>query len=225
MQKDAIGTQEKGDGQSGGTESGSERVTFSLDQQAKVQGLIDEAYRKAYSKAQRARTSTDELDRMKSEIEGLKSEKKKLELMKTISRYNVVDAEEIAELLDNKVRMDEAGNIMVVNDTGSGRINDSGHPMGVDEYLGEWLSSRPHHLRVNGTTGAGSRGAGFRGSGAARYSLSDPASWQSMPREDLDRFLKEGIDVYGSAGQVYRFRDVRNPFLDARKRKFRNVAG
>lgn len=225
MQKDAIGRPENDDGHKNATDAGSTKVTFTAEQQTKVQELIDDAYRKAYSKAHRATAPAEEVERMSAEIDGLKREKKKLELMKAISRYNVVDAEEIAELMESRVRMDEAGNISIVNRSGSRKINESGHPMGMEEYLGEWLSARPHHLRVNGATGAGSRGAGFRASGAASYSLTDPSSWQRMPREDLDRFMREGIDVYGSAGQVYRFKDVKNPFLDARKRRFRSSAG
>jgi len=45
-----------------------------------------------------------------------------------------------------------------------------------------------------------------------------------MPREDLERIMKEGINVQGTAGQTYRFRDVKNPFLEARRRKFHSAA-
>jgi len=223
MRSDEIKTPEKGESYGDGGENISGRVVFNSEQQAKVQELIDDSYRKAFAKAQRTRSSGEDVDGLRREIEGLKEEKKKLALLKAVSKYNVVDGEEIVKLLEDRVRMDDEGHVIVVNSSGSAKINDGGYPVGVDDYLSQWLSDRPHHLRSSGGAGAGSHGVGFdHGSGSIR-NLGDPTSWQSMPREDLDRYLREGINVHGSAGQVYRFRDVKNPFLDARKRRFSSV--
>ena len=54
-----------------------------------------------------------------------------------------------------------------------------------------------------------------------RQNTEDPEAWRKMPREDLDRHLEGGITVNGSAGQVYRFKDIKNPFIEARKRRFK----
>jgi hypothetical protein len=205
-------------------EAGSEssKVTFSHEQQAKVQGLIDDAYRKAYAKAQRSRTSSEEVERLAGEVERLREDKKTALLYRAISRHNVVDAEEVTKLIGDRVRVDEDGNVTVVNGSGSAKINGGGHPMGIDEYLADWLGTRPHHLRSAGSAGAGSQRAGFGLNGKFNFNLSDPSVWRSMPREDLDRYLAEGVNVYGSSGQVYKFRDVKNPFLEARKRRFQS---
>lgn len=212
---------DSGDGRTGTTGGESSRVVFNPEQQAKVQDLIDEAYRKAYSKAMKARSGNDEVERLKGEVTRLKGDKMMAELYRSISRHNVVDAEEVAKLLNDRVRMDEDGNLRVVNSSGNIRINPAGQPVSLDEYLDEWLASRPHHLRSSGGPGAGSHGARFGWKGTLNFNLSDPGSWRSMPRENLEKLLNEGVNVYGSAGQVYRFKDVRNPFLEARKRKFR----
>ncbi len=220
MQSSEIKTPEKGESYDNGSENASGRVVFNSEQQARVQELIDDSYRKAFAKAQRTRSSGEDVEGLRREIEGLKEEKKKLALLKAVSKYNVVDGEEIVKLLEDRVRMDDEGHVIVVNSSGSAKINDAGYPVGMDDFLSQWLSDRPHHLRSAGGSGAGSHGAGFdHGNGRTR-SLGDPSSWKSMPREDLDRYLREGINVHGSAGQVYRFRDVKNPFLDARKRRF-----
>lgn len=92
--------------------------------------------------------------------------------------------------------------------------------MSIDEHVADWLGARPHHLRSAGSAGGGSQRAGLGLNGKFNYNLTDPSVWKSMPREDLDRYLAEGINIYGSAGQVYKFRDVKNPFLEARKRRF-----
>ncbi|MFQ5428518.1 MAG: hypothetical protein ACE5EZ_06005 [Thermodesulfobacteriota bacterium] len=220
MQSSEIKTPDNSESFGNASEKASGKVLFNSEQQAKVQELIDDSYRKAFAKAQRTRSSGEDVEGLRREIEGLKEEKKKLALLKAVSKYNVVDGEEIVKLLEEKVRMDDEGNVIVVNSSGSAKINDAGYPVGMDDFLSQWLSERPHHLRSGSGSGAGSHGVGFDHGNTMTRSLGDPSSWQSMPREDLDRYLREGINIHGSAGQVYRFRDVKNPFLDARKRRF-----
>ena len=210
----------EGDGRTG---EDARKVTFFPEQQARVQELIDEAYRKAYSKAQKARGGAEEVEKLKGEVERLKEERKTSSLLKTISRHSVVDVEEVAELVKGRVRLEEDGSLRVLGESGAVKINPSGQPATIDEFIADWLSERPHHLRAAGGIGAGSQGARFGGSGV-KQNLTDPASWRTMPREDLDRLLNEGVSVQGSAGQTYRFRDVKNPFLEARRRKFNSAA-
>ncbi len=201
-------------------EGESSKMSFSREQQVKIQGLIDDAYRKAYSKAQRSKVSSQEVDRLTSEVETLKEDKKMGLLYRSISRQNVVDAEEVAKLISGNVSVDDDGNVTVVNDSGSVKINGGGYPMGIDEHVSDWLGARPHHLRSAGSAGGGSQRAELGFNDRSSHNLTDPSVWQSMPREDLDRYLSEGVNIYGSAGQVYKFKDVKNPFLEARKRRF-----
>ncbi len=184
--------------------------------------MIDEAYRKAYAKAQRSAGGGPEVDKLKAEVERLKEERKAASLLRAISRHSVVDADEVAELLKARVRSDEDGSLKVIGRSGAVKVNSTGQPMSVEEFVDSWLSERPHHLRGSAASGAGSLGARFSG-GGPRYDLTDPSAWRNMPREELDRLLKEGVDVQGAAGQNYRFRDVKNPFLEARKRKFQSA--
>lgn len=219
---DELKTDLAGDGPGNQTAQDSSKVVFSQEQQGKVQRLIDEAYRKAYSKALREKGASEEVETLKGEVERLKEDKKMAAILKTISRHNVVDAEEVAELVRARVRVDHDGTARVVGEGGTPLLNASGVPMGIDEYLSQWLSERPHHLRSSNTIGAGSHSMRHNATGA-RHNLSDPNSWRSMPREDLDRLLREGVNVQGVAGQTYRFRDVKNPFLEAKKRKFQRA--
>lgn len=206
------------DGFINGDKAEQSKVSFMPEQQERVQELIDEAYRKAYSKAQRSR-GTEEMERLKAENGKLKEDKKMAAILRSVSRHSVVDAEDVAELMRERVRVDEDGQLSVIGESGAVRVNSSGHPMGVDEYIGHWLSERPHHLRTAPSSGGGSHGARFGGSGGARHNLTDPVAWRTMPREDLDRLLAEGVSVKGNSGQSYTFRDVKNPFIEARKRK------
>ncbi len=200
--------------------SESAKVVFTPEQQARVQELIDDAYRRAYAKATRSRVPAEEVERLRSELDALREERKMAAILRAVSRHNVVDAGEVAELIKGRVKIDETGNITVLADSGSSLINSEGGAMGLEEYVDRWLSERPHHLRNNAGAGSGSGKAMFGPEGSTRYDLSDPATWRSMPREDLDRLLKEGVKIQGSSGQVYSFRSVKNPFVEARKRKF-----
>ncbi|MBI5344773.1 MAG: hypothetical protein HZB83_05475 [Deltaproteobacteria bacterium] len=211
---------EKSGVSSGRPEAEPQKVVFQPDQQTKVQELIDDAYRKAYAKALKSRSSSEEVDMLRAEVDSLKQERKNALLYRAISRYNVVDAEEVAKLCGERVSMDERGFAVVVNAAGAVEINAAGHPVALDEYIAQWLSERPHHLRASGAAGAGSGSARYGGLGAGRHDINDPSAWRGMPREELDRYLRDGIDIQGSAGQVYRFKDHKNPFLDARRRRF-----
>ena len=221
QQVDELKTVESGDGLKNGFEPESSKVSFLPEQQAKVQELIDEAYRKAYSKAQR-RHPSDEVEKLKAELETMKHERKTAALLRAVSRHNVVDAEEVVELLKDRVSVDESGRLTVVGETGAARINHAGQPISFEEYIGRWLSERPHHLRASSGSGSGSAGSRFATTPSIRYDLSDPAVWRRMPREDLDRLLKEGVSVQGATGQTYKFKDVKNPFIEARKRRFQS---
>lgn len=219
-QVDELKTGDKGDGQLNGQESGSSKVMFLPEQQSRVQELIDDAYKKAYAKAMKGRGANDEVERLKGEVERLKVEKKSAVILRALSRHNVIDADEVAELVKDRVRVNDDGSVSIVGDSGGARINQTGAPMGVEEFVLSWLDERPHHLRPAGLTGAGSRPSGFRpGSGVARIDTADPNAWRNMPRAELDRLLREGVVIQGSTGQTYKFKDVKNPFVEARKRK------
>jgi len=200
-----------------GNDTESSRVSFSPEQQGRVQALIDDAYRKAYSKAARGAGVGEELAGLKKELASLKEERTSSAVLRAVAKRNVVDAQEVTELIGRHVRMDDNGRISVSAEAAG--MDGGGASLGLDEYVDQWLADRPHHQRAQGSQGAGSHGARFSAPGT-RHNLSDPQAWRRMPREELDRYLKDGVNVQGAGGQVFRFRDVQNPFVEARKRKF-----
>lgn len=195
------------------------KVTFAPEQQAKVQELIDNAFKKAYTKAHKTAGSSEEVERLRTEVEGLKGERKSNAILKAVHKHNAVAPDEVAELLHSHIRLEEDGSLSVTGASGGVMINSAGALMTVDEYVGHWLSERPHHLRSAGAAGAGSQSARFSGATVRKHNIDDPAAWRDMPREEFDRLLREGIKVRGTTGQTYTFRDVKNPFLEAQRRK------
>ncbi len=193
----------------------SNRVEFNQEQQTRVQELIDETYRKAYVKASKEMVPRKDMESMTSEIGVLKEDQKVASILRALSRHNVVDAGEVSELIrPHMVQVDNGGFAVEEGNNGGGL-------MAIDEYVDTWLSERPHHLRSSGSIGGGSRGA-FYGGRRTRQNLSDPSAWRTMPRDDLDKLLSEGVSVQGLSGQVFKFKDVKNPFLEAKRRKIKN---
>ncbi len=190
---------------------------FSPEQQEKVQGLIDDAYKRAYSKALRGGGVSDEVKKLKGEVESLKVERKNSALLKSVARHNVVDPEEVSELLNSRISFDDNGNLVAPPSA-------SGTRVGVDEFVQSWLSERPHHLRSSSSVGSGSPGRlTAAGAGKVKYNLSDPESWRNMPREDFDRLMKEGVNISGGgSSKNLSFKNVSNPFHEARQRKFKS---
>ena len=90
-------------------EEAGERVAFTPDQQARVQELIDSAYKRAYSKAAGTGVRSDEVKRLESEIGKFKEYKKNSMIVSAISRHNVVDVSEVAELIAPRLAFDEGG--------------------------------------------------------------------------------------------------------------------
>ena len=203
------------------------KTEFTSEQQAKVQGLIDDAYKRAYSKAQ---SNSPDIDRLKAELATLKADLAKKNarelddsIFKEVAKFDVMDISEVTTLLRGNIRPDEDGTPIVVNADGSPRLNLNAtptRPMTIAELITDWLKTRPHHLRASGRQGAGSPGARFGGEGGKEYDLSNPEVIRNMPREDLDKALAGGIEVVGSAGQVFRFKQSGNAFTEARKNRF-----
>ena len=228
------------------------KVEFSPEQQAKVQGLIDDAYKRAFAKAgdgnlatikaaveaelaalkagdgkgkesEEVKTLTAALDKLKADL--AKKDARELDdsIFKEVAKFNVMDISEVTTLLRGNIKPDEDGTPIVVNADGSPRLNLNAtptRPMTISEFITDWLKTRPHHVKASGRQGAGSPGARFGGEGGKEYDLSNPEVIRNMPREDLDKALAGGIEIAGSAGNVFRFKKSGNAFTEARKNRF-----
>jgi hypothetical protein len=108
------------------------------------------------------------------------------ELLNAASRHSAVSPEQVAALLRNKTRLDETGNVEVLDDNGSHRYNDSGESLTVGELVGEFLTANPHFVRAT-TGGTGSMGK-------AGGSTQKPASVEDM----LANWSNGGKEAYAA---------------------------
>jgi len=65
-------------------------------------------------------------------------------LLSAAANYKAVAPEQVKALLANQVRLNEDGEVEVVDTKGSVRYSDKGAPLGVDDLVREFLDSNPH---------------------------------------------------------------------------------
>lgn len=73
-------------------------------------------------------------------------------LLSAAAKYNAVNAEQVKALLGNNVRLNDGGDVEVVDSKGGVRYNDKGEPIGVDDLVREFLDSNPHFKLANPST-------------------------------------------------------------------------
>jgi hypothetical protein len=65
-------------------------------------------------------------------------------LLSSAAKYNAVNADQVKALLANQVRLNEDGDVEVLDSHGAVRYNDKGEAVGVDQLVREFLDSNPH---------------------------------------------------------------------------------
>jgi hypothetical protein len=73
-------------------------------------------------------------------------------LLSAAAQYNAVNAEQVKSLLSSNVRLNDSGDVEVVDATGAVRYSDSGEALGVNDLVKEFLDTNPHFKLANPTT-------------------------------------------------------------------------
>ena len=73
-------------------------------------------------------------------------------LLSAAAKYNAVNAEQVKALLASNIRMNDSGDVEVVDSKGSVRYSDKGEPIGVDDLVKEFLDTNPHFKLANPAT-------------------------------------------------------------------------
>lgn len=73
-------------------------------------------------------------------------------LLSAAAKYKAVAPEQVKQLLANSVRLNEDGEVEVVDDKGSVRYKDSGELVGVEDLVQEFLLSNPHFAQATPAT-------------------------------------------------------------------------
>lgn len=65
-------------------------------------------------------------------------------LLSAAAKYGAVNAEQVKSLLSSNIRLNDNGDVEVVDSTGSVKYNDSGNPVGVEDLVRDFLETNPH---------------------------------------------------------------------------------
>jgi hypothetical protein len=73
-------------------------------------------------------------------------------LLSAAAQFKAVNAEQVKALLSQNVRLNQDGDVEVVDNTGAVRYNDAGAPIGVSDLVREFLDSNPHFVQATPST-------------------------------------------------------------------------
>lgn len=73
-------------------------------------------------------------------------------ILSAAARYNAVNAEQVKALLSSNIRLNDSGDVEVVDAKGSVRYTDKGEPLNVDDLVKEFLDTNPHFKLANPAT-------------------------------------------------------------------------
>lgn len=73
-------------------------------------------------------------------------------LLSAAAQFKAVNAEQVKALLASQVRLNEDGDVEVVDAKGSVRYNDRGEAVGVQDLVREFLDSNPHFVQPTPAT-------------------------------------------------------------------------
>jgi len=75
-------------------------------------------------------------------------------LLSAAAKYNAVNADQVKALLSSNIRLNDSGEVEVVDSKGSVRYSDKGEPIGVEDLVKEFLDTNPHFRTANPATTA-----------------------------------------------------------------------
>lgn len=147
-------------------------MNFNEEQQAHIDKLISKKYAEAMSKAEAKAAEqlaaseaahAGELQTLKAENEALKASRgeqnarMKTALLKAeIAVTSAVKPDQVEKLVSENISLGDDGNLKVVDDKGTMRLNEAGAPLSVKAFLEGFLQDNPHLVAASGRSGTGS---------------------------------------------------------------------
>jgi len=81
-------------------------------------------------------------------------------LVTAAAQYKAVNADQVKALLKPHVRLNESGEVEVLDQKGTVRYNDQGQPFGVTDLVSEFLQNNPHFVSAGASTSNGKSNIG-----------------------------------------------------------------
>ena len=142
-------------------------ITKKFEKQFQELGDIDEL-KQLKVKAERAKEAeairkgefekilSEKADKWNSEIQKrdtvIKEYKINTPLLNEAAKLKSVNPEQVKSLLSNQVRLNDNGDVEVIDSTGSVKYNDDGKPVSVEQLVGGFLKDNPHFVQATPAT-------------------------------------------------------------------------
>ena len=131
------------------------------------------------------KNKTQEFNREKEELQNqLRDIKINKALLSSASKGRAINPDQVVSLLQNQIKLNESGNVEILDSKGLPRYNNNGELFTTDELVQEFLTQNPHFVSPT-PSGSGTR------SNVDRQELKS-----SFKLEDLDFSNKEHRDMY-----------------------------
>ena len=102
------------------------------------------------------KTRTQEHQKEKSELENqLRDIKINKSLLSSASKNKAINPDQVVELLKNNIKLNESGNVEILDKNGIARYNKQGELLTTDELVQEFLTQNPHFVSAT-PSGSGS---------------------------------------------------------------------
>ena len=102
------------------------------------------------------KTRTQEFNKEKSNLESqLKDIKINKSLLSSASRNKAINPDQVVELLKSDIKLNESGNVEILDKSGLARYNKMGELLSTDELVQEFLTQNPHFVSAT-PSGSGS---------------------------------------------------------------------
>lgn len=122
-----------------------------LKQQAEAKAQADAIKRGEFEKTLQELAAKKDAEIQKRDSV-IKEYKVNTPLLSAAAQYRAVNAEQVKALLANNVRLNDQGDVEVVDSKGSVRYSDAGEPLGVNDLVKEFLETNPHFVAATPST-------------------------------------------------------------------------
>ena len=77
-------------------------------------------------------------------------------IISSSAKYKAISPAQVSQLIKNQVKLNESGDVEVVDQNGTPRYAESGDPLTVDTLVKEFLDTNPHFISA-GPSGSGAK--------------------------------------------------------------------
>jgi len=137
------------------------------------------------------KTKTQEWNKEKTNLEvQLKDIKINKSLLSSASKNRAINPDQVVELLNRDIKLNESGNVEILDKNGLARYNSKGELLTTDELVQEFLTQNPHFVSAT-PSGSGSVSNVDRGELNSSFKIEDLDMSNAKDREKYAKWRQQ----------------------------------